>query len=143
MAQKYYNHISLLSPLDWEAPYRASLCGEMGRDMVGEWEHKPRTVFGYYESTIQYLQKIDISEDDKVSAISEASKILLDVLHRYEAVYADPNNKPQLDEFSPGFVPGIRKAYCDMIQLLSKISPSSFDGLIEIELFMSKPPYTW
>ena len=86
------------------------------------------TLKNYYST----FKKIDISEDDKVSAISEASKILLDVLHRYEAVYADPNNKPQLDEFSPGFVPGIRKAYCDMIQLLSKISPSSFDGLIEI-----------
>ena len=25
-AQKYYNHISLLKPLDWEAPLYASLC---------------------------------------------------------------------------------------------------------------------
>ena len=34
MAQKYYNHISLLNPLDWEAPFYASLCGEMGRDEI-------------------------------------------------------------------------------------------------------------
>ena len=30
MAQKYYNHISLLRPLDWKAPFCASLCGCLG-----------------------------------------------------------------------------------------------------------------
>lgn len=42
MAQKYYNHISLLSPLEWEAPFRASLCGCLSEEPVVFWDRRPK-----------------------------------------------------------------------------------------------------
>ena len=45
MAQKYYNHISLLQPLDWKAPYCASLCGCMGPLQVVLWDRRPKSAY--------------------------------------------------------------------------------------------------
>ena len=131
MAQKYYNHISLLSPLDWEAPLRASLCGEMGRDIVSEWEHKPHTVFGYFKSTVKYLLDRDLPQQEKYANIVKASKIFLDVLKRYEDVYMKPGNKAQLDKGAPGFKKGIYSVLDEMKQLLEDIKHESLDALIE------------
>lgn len=131
MAQKYYNHISLLSPLDWEAPLRASLCGEMGRDIVSEWEHKPHTVFGYFKSTVKYLLDRDLPQQEKYANIVKASKIFLDVLKRYEDVYMKPGNKAQLDKDAPGFKKGIYSVLDEMKQLLEDIKHESLDALIE------------
>lgn len=131
MAQKYYNHISLLSPLDWEAPLRASLCGEMGRDIVSEWEHKPHTVFGYFKSTVKYLLDRDLPQQEKYANIVKASKIFLDVLKRYEDVYMKPGNKAQLDKNAPGFKKGIYSVLDEMKQLLEDIKHESLDALIE------------
>jgi hypothetical protein len=131
MAQKYYNHISLLSPLDWEAPLRASLCGEMGRDMVSEWEHKPHTVFGYFKSTVKYLLDRDLPQQEKYASIVKASKIFLDVLKRYEDVYMKPGNKAQLDKDAPGFKKGIYSILDEMKQFLEDIKHESLDALIE------------
>ena len=131
MAQKYYNHISLLSPLDWEAPLRASLCGEMGRDIVSEWEHKPHTVFGYFKSTVKYLLDRDLPQQEKYANIVKASKIFFDVLKRYEDVYMKPGNKAQLDKDAPGFKKGIYSVLDEMKQLLEDIKHESLDALIE------------
>ena len=131
MAQKYYNHISLLSPLDWEAPLRASLCGEMGRDIVSEWEHKPHTVFGYFKSTVKYLLDRDLPQQEKYANIVKASKIFLDVLKRYEDVYMKPGNKAQLDKDAPGFKKSIYSVLDEMKQLLEDIKHESLDALIE------------
>ena len=130
MAQKYYNHISLLNPMDWEAPFCASLCGEMGRDIVSEWEHKPSTVFGYYKSTVYYLLGIDLADKEKVDAITNASRIFMDVLKRYEDVYTKPENTSQLDKYAPTFKSEIQNTYVNMIQLLSEIPIASFDEII-------------
>ena len=40
-AQKYYNHISLLKPLDWEAPLYASLCNFKGYHDMFFWTKVP------------------------------------------------------------------------------------------------------
>lgn len=131
MAQKYYNHISLLNPLDWEAPFYASLCGEMGRDAIVEWEEKPRIVFGYYKSTVNYLLERDITSEEKVTAITSASDILLDVLQRYEDVYSIPENKTRFDKYASRFKSEIYKAYFNVAKFLSQITISSFDELVE------------
>lgn len=131
MAQKYYNHISLLNPLDWEAPFYASLCGEMGRDEIVEWQEKPRIVFGYYKSTVNYLLERDITSEEKVTAITSASDIFLDVLQRYEDVYNIPENKTRFDEYAPRFQSEIYKAYFNVAKFLSELTIFSFDELVE------------
>lgn len=131
MAQKYYNHISLLNPLDWEAPFYASLCGEMGRDAIVEWLEKPRIVFGYYKSTVNYLLERDITSEEKVTAITSASDIFLDVLQRYEDVYSFPENKTRFDKYAPRFQSEIYKAYFNVAKFLSELTIFSFDELIE------------
>ena len=131
MAQKYYNHISLLNPLDWEAPFYASLCGEMGRDEIVEWQKKPRIVFGYYKSTVNYLLERDITSEEKVTAITSASDIFLDVLQRYEDVYNIPENKTRFDEYAPRFQSEIYKAYFNVAKFLSELTIFSFDEFVE------------
>ena len=131
MAQKYYNHISLLNPLDWEAPFYASLCGEMGRDAIVEWQEKPRIVFGYYKSTVNYLLERDITSEEKVTAITSASDIFLDVLQRYEDVYSFPENKIRFDKYAPRFQSEIYKAYFNVAKFLSELTIFSFDELVE------------
>ena len=131
MAQKYYNHISLLNPLDWEAPFYASLCGEMGRDLIVEWPEKPRIIFGYYKSTVNYLLERDITDEEKNDAITKASNIFCDVLQRYEDVYNNPENKKMFDKSAPRFQPEIYKTYFNMSNFLSKLTIASFDELIE------------
>ena len=131
MAQKYYNHISLLNPLDWEAPFYASLCGEMGRDAIVEWQEKPRIVFGYYKSTVNYLLERDITSEEKVTAITSASDIFLDVLQRYEDVYSFPENKTRFDKYAPRFQSEIYKAYFNVAKFLSELTIFSFDELVE------------
>ena len=131
MAQKYYNHISLLNPLDWEAPFYASLCGEMGRDEIVEWQEKPRIVFGYYKSTVNYLLERDITSEEKVTAITSASDIFWDVLQRYEDVYNIPENKTRFDKYAPRFQSEIYKAYFNVAKFLSELTIFSFDELIE------------
>lgn len=131
MAQKYYNHISLLNPLDWEAPFYASLCGEMGRDLIVEWPEKPRIIFGYYKSTVNYLLERDITVEEKVTAITKASNIFCDVLQRYEDVYNNPENKKMFDKSAPRFQPEIYKAYFNMSKFLTNLTITSFDELIE------------
>ena len=131
MAQKYYNHISLLDPLDWEAPFYASLCGEMWRDNFEAWENKPRIVFGYYKSTVNYLLERDITPEEKVTAITSASNIFFDVLQRYEDVYSFPENKTRFDKYAPRFQSEIYKAYFNVAKFLSQLTISSFDELVE------------
>ena len=131
MAQKYYNHISLLNPLDWEAPFYASLCGEMGRDAIVEWEKKPRIVFSYYKSTVNYLLERDITSEEKETAITNASNIFLDVLQRYEDTYNFQENKNRFDKYAPRFQSEIYKAYFNVAKFLSELTIFSFDELVE------------
>ena len=131
MAQKYYNHISLLNPLDWEAPFYASLCGEMGRDLIVKWPEKPRIIFGYYKSTVNYLLERSITDEEKMTSITGASRIFLEVLEEYERIYNIPENKTRFDEDAPRFRSEIYKAYFSVAKFLSELTIFSFDELVE------------
>lgn len=129
VAQEYYHHISLANPLEWEAPLRASLCGEMGEASADEWAKRPDNVCRYYLSTVQYLLDRDIPDEEKVSSIIKASKISASVLKIYDHLYAE--KKVQFDRNAPGFKMHIQNAYIRMYKCLSNISICSFDDLVE------------
>lgn len=77
-AQKYYNHISLLRPLDWEAPLYASLCNFHGYHDMWFWAAAPEQLGPIYISTIKYINNLDLDKKQKESEISRCTKIIKD-----------------------------------------------------------------
>ena len=98
-AQKYYNHISLLRPLDWEAPLYASLCNFMGSHEVYFWEYGLDQVTKLFVSTINGLS---ISHDEKNSEMSRCLEIIKDYMITSKKMYF--KNKEIFDKYIPDFV---------------------------------------
>lgn len=75
-AQKYYNHISLLKPLDWEAPLYASLCNFKGYHDMFFWTKVPEQTEKIIVSTIKYIYSLDLDNDKKESEMSRCIEII-------------------------------------------------------------------
>lgn len=119
MAQKYYNHISLLRPLDWKAPFCASLCGCMILEAYSLWDRRPNEVFHYFQATVDYIQSRDVSLDEKNAQIQSAAEIVLFVLKKYVEMYAIPENKKVFDRIkNSAFKRELQKAFLSVIKLL-------------------------
>lgn len=119
-AQKYYNHISLLAPLEWKAPFYASLCGCLNLKEFAESIYCPSKSFDYYVATIEYIESLDNSKNEKNSNICEATKILLSVFQRFIDVYNKSVNKNIFDEHWPEYKENILKAFFDLIEKIEK-----------------------
>lgn len=128
MAQKYYNHISLLAPLDWEAPFRASLCGCLGVEKVVLWGRRPRTVCGYFESTVEYIESCSLAETEKNHAVAQATDIILAVFNEYIRIYLIPENRKSFDEYAPEFKRELQKALIRVIKKSEECQPDSPDN---------------
>ena len=98
MAQKYYNHISLLSPLEWEAPFRASLCGCLGVEKFSLWDRRPKMLIEYYQSTIKYIHSRDLSQEKKIQAFIQATEIMIEVLKEYIRMFLEEALHENLSE---------------------------------------------
>ena len=118
MAQKYYNHISLLQPLDWKAPYCASLCGCMGPLQVDLWDRRPKTAYRYYESTVDYIQSRSLPETEKSQEVLQATDIILSVFREYIDIYLISKNRKSFDECAPEFKQELQKAFICVIKKL-------------------------
>ena len=70
-AQKYYNHISLLKPLDWEASLYASLCNFKGYHDMFFWTKVPEQVEKIIVSTIKYINNLELASDKKEKEMSK------------------------------------------------------------------------
>lgn len=77
-AQKYYNHISLLKPLDWEAPLYASLCNFRGYHNMLFWTRVPEQVEKIIVSTIKYINNLELDYDKKEKEMSKCVGIIKD-----------------------------------------------------------------
>ena len=77
-AQKYYNHISLLKPLDWEAPLYASLCNFRGYHKMFFWTKMPEQTEKIIISTIKYINSLELDKDKKESEMSRCVEIIED-----------------------------------------------------------------
>ena len=77
-AQKYYNHISLLKPLDWEAPLYASLCNFKGYHDMFFWTKVPEQVEKIIVSTIKYINNLELDSDKKEKEMSKCVEIIKD-----------------------------------------------------------------
>lgn len=77
-AQKYYNHISLLKPLEWEAPLYASLCNFKGYHDMFFWTKVPEQVEKIIVSTIKYINNLELDSDKKEKEMSKCVEIIKD-----------------------------------------------------------------
>ena len=77
-AQKYYNHISLLKPLDWEAPLYASLCNFKGYHDMFFWTKVPEQTEKIIISTIRYINSLELDSDKKESEMFRCIEIIED-----------------------------------------------------------------
>ena len=77
-AQKYYNHISLLHPLDWEAPLYASLCNARGIHDFYYWADTLPAMSKVYIATLDYIINLDIDDLKKEDELSRCLKIIRD-----------------------------------------------------------------
>ena len=116
MAQKYYNHIALLRPLEWEAPLYASLCGILVPAPVFEWEHRPTYLVRYATSTIDYIQNTAMEADKKGAATLKALDIIISVLKEIIRIYCIPENRESFDENAPIFKSNLVKAFSEIVK---------------------------
>lgn len=135
MAQKYYNHISLLSPLEWEAPFRASLCGCLSEEPAVFWDRRPKTIVEYYQSTIKYIHGRDLSQEGKIQAFIHATEILVEVLREYIRIYLIPDNRESFDKYAPAFKRNIQKAF---VAILKTIDEYAYEETLQIKESISK-----
>ena len=82
-AQKYYNHISLLKPLDWEAPLYASLCNFKGYHDMFFWTKVPEQTEKIIVSTIKYIYSLDLDNDKKESEMSRCIEIIKSIIFTF------------------------------------------------------------
>lgn len=126
MAQKYYNHISLLQPLEWKAPYCASLCGCMGPIQIGLWDRRPKTAYSYYASTVDYIQSRTLPQAEQEQAVLQATDIVLSVFREYIDIYLIPENRKSFDEFAPEFKRELQKAFICVIKKMDAFESGLF-----------------
>ena len=88
-AQKYYNHISLLKPLDWEAPLYASLCNFKGYHDMFFWTKVPEQIEKIIISTIEYINKLDLDNDKKEEEMSKCIEIIKKEIQSTKKHYFD------------------------------------------------------
>lgn len=81
-AQKYFNHISLLRPLDWEAPLYASICNFRGLHEIAFWVTVPSQSKNIVISTIKYIDELDLQEAQKEKEMSRCLEILRELTKR-------------------------------------------------------------
>lgn len=86
-AQKYYNHISLLKPLDWEAPLYASLCNFRGYHNMFFWTKVPEQEEKIIVSTIKYINNLELDSDEKEKEMSKCVEIIKNEMLRTKDHY--------------------------------------------------------
>ncbi len=97
-AQKYYNHISLLSPLDWEAPLYASLCNFKGYHDINYWSTAPEQEEKIFLATFDYINNLDLDDDKKQKELSKCVEIIKNQIIDVKRLYLE--NKDVFDDNS-------------------------------------------
>ena len=96
-AQKYYNHISLLNPLDWKAPLFASLCNYNGSHNLQFWKDSVAPLKSIYGATLEYIFNLDYDDERKEKELSDAITIIEGEIKKYKDLYNQ--NKSSFDDW--------------------------------------------
>lgn len=120
-AQKYYNHISLLKPLDWEAPLYASLCNFRGYHNMFFWTKVPEQEEKIIVSTIKYINNLELDSDKKEKEMSKCIEIIKNEMLRTKDHYL--KYKKEYDD-----------ADSDYIYILEEYFINVYNDIKDIEL---------
>ena len=101
-AQKYYNHISLLNPLDWEAPLYASLCKFNGYFSVYQFENFPEQLQKIMLATIKYIEELSINDEVKEKQIEKCLEVIKEELCNKKEIYKE--NRKLFDECVSNYI---------------------------------------
>ena len=117
-AQKYYNHISLLKPLDWEAPLMSSLCNFRDRHEVIFWEDSLIARKQLFIATIEYILNLELDEDKKNVELKRCIGIITDNIDGIFEQYYD--NKNVFDRYGDNYNLKLEMFLIDTYNGLSK-----------------------
>lgn len=128
-AQKYYNHISLLNPIDWEAPLYASLCniGNITSDNILLIPEKLEKIV---IATINYINGLDIEK--KEIEISKCIAILKEELKIYKNIYFANKDKLEKLNYHYKYVISLENCFFNIYKTIKNINNQYFEELINI-----------
>lgn len=132
-AQKYYNHISLLNPLDWEAPLYASLCNYKGRHDIYFWEDSFNQVSKIFASTINYINNLDIPNDKKEKEMSRCIEIMKDYMLKVKRGFF--KNIGIFNKYSPDYVCKVESFF---LTVYSHTKEINLNSLIPFRVFLAE-----
>lgn len=100
-AQKYYNHICLLKPLEWKAALYASLCNYNKPKPIIDWPNTINRIENVCISTLKYLSKLDLSDNEKNCEINECIIVFIEEISFLSEHYF--RNKDVFDKYSKNY----------------------------------------
>ena len=131
-AQKYYNHISLLNPLDWKAPLYASLCNYTGSHDIYYWENSLYNVSKIFVSTINYINNRDMPNDEKEKEMSRCIEIIKSyMLYRKDMYFKN------IDIFNKSIPDYICKMESFFLTVYSQTKEINLDSLVPFRVFIA------
>ena len=134
-AQKYYNHISLLRPLEWKAPLYASLCNYKGYHKYSFWINTPKQLEKIYISTIKYINSLDLEKEKKENEMGECLEIIKDDIFALDDMYFD--YKDTFDDYDLNYIFSLQECIFNTYTSLKEIdleSTKKYLSKISIEL---------
>ena len=123
-AQKYYNHISLLKPLDWEAPLYASLCNFKGYHNMFFWTKVPEQVEKKIVSTIKYINNLELDSDKKEKEMSKCVEIIKDEMLKTKEHYF--KYKKEYDDADSDYVYILQEYFINVYNDIKDIELKAF-----------------
>ena len=127
-AQKYYNHISLLKPIDWEAPLYASLCNFRGYHNMLFWTKVPEQVEKIVISTIKYINNLDMTDDKREFEMTKCIEIIKKDMLRIEEHYF--KYKKDFDDVDSNYIYSLEEYYLNVFNEIKDINLNSIKGFI-------------
>lgn len=131
-AQKYYNHISLLRPLDWEAPFYASLCNFGGYHNIIFWATVPEQKEKIIVSTIEYINRLEMDIDKKELEMSKCIDIIKSELSSTKNHYF--NYKDNYDSHKESFIYTLEDLF---INIYSKVNDLKYNCVKDFKVFLA------
>lgn len=122
-AQKYYNHISLLRPLDWEAPLYASLCNFKGYHDMFFWTKVPEQAEPIIVGTIKYINNLELNVENKESEMSRCLVIIEEFIGTTNRHYFKYSKR--YDDVNGNYVFELQEWFVNILEQVKEIELSA------------------
>lgn len=127
-AQKYFNHISFLRPLDWEAPLYASLCNFKGYHNMFFFTKVPEQVEKIIISTIKYINNLDFENVKKESEMLRCLEIVKNYMIQTKEHYF--KYKEDYDNVDSNYIYTLENYFLNVFNQVKDIEMTSIKSFI-------------